>query len=122
MQQTKAVKMTAFDYLKWLVSIVLIAACVVGNVYLDAYSAAIRAAAIIVVVLIALGIAKTTSHGGVAWGFIRESRLELRKVVWPTRQETVQMTLIVALVVALMAIVLWVVDAIFATGVSHIVT
>lgn len=120
--QQESVKVSPVDYAKWLISIVLIAACVVGNIYLGSYSAAIRSAAIIIVVIVALFIAKTTTHGGVAWKFFKEARLEMRKVVWPTRQETVQMTVIVAIVVGLMGLILWLVDTLFAMGVSHIVT
>jgi preprotein translocase subunit SecE len=43
---------------------------------------------------------------------MRESRTELRKVVWPTRKETTQTTLVVMGVVALVALFLWMVDGI----------
>lgn len=120
--QQQSVKVAPLDYAKWLISIVLIAACVVGNVYYGSHAAALRAAAIIIIVIVALLIVKTTTHGDVAWKFFKEARLEVRKVVWPTRQETVQMTVIVAIVVGLMGLILWLVDTLFAYGISHIVT
>ena len=42
---------------------------------------------------------------------MKEAQLEVRKVVWPTRQETVRMTLIVVLMVVTVAAFLWVLDA-----------
>jgi preprotein translocase subunit SecE len=45
---------------------------------------------------------------------MRESRTELRKIVWPTRNETLQTTLIVIAMVALVAIILWMLDGMLA--------
>lgn len=121
MSQHNNVKMSGFDYLKWLLVLVLIVVSVVGNIHFDAYSPALRAAAFIVIALIGLGIAATTNHGSVAWRFLKDARMELRKVVWPTRQETIQMTLIVAVIVIITALLLWAFDSLFAWIVSTIV-
>ena len=119
--QKPAQKNTAFDAIKWLgVAIVLVAA-IVGNVYFDHYSAAIRAAVIIVVAIVMLLIAVTTAKGSAVWDFIKAARVEMRKVVWPTRQETTQTTILVIVVVAVMALILWGVDSLFAYIVSSIV-
>lgn len=122
MSQQSAVKMSSFDYLKWLVVLVLVVLSVVGNIHFDAYSSAIRAAAIIVVTIVALLVAVSTNHGAVAWRFLKDARMEMRKVVWPTRQETIQMTLIVAVIVIITALLLWAFDSIFALIISNIVT
>lgn len=42
--------------------------------------------------------------------FFKDARLEMRKVVWPTRQETLQATLMVLVAVVVMAILLWLID------------
>lgn len=42
--------------------------------------------------------------------FAREARVELRKVIWPTRQETLQTTLVVLVMVVVVAIFLWLLD------------
>ncbi|CSD23319.1 preprotein translocase subunit SecE [Vibrio cholerae] len=82
-----------------------------------------RAAGVIVLIAAALGVAATTTKGKEAIVFARESRMEVRKVVWPTRQETMQTTLIVLAVSIVMALALWGIDGImvrlvaFATGV-----
>ncbi len=109
------------DWLKWLFVLILLVGTVVGNVYFDQYSMAVRAAAIIVVAIIMLLVAVRTRSGDAAWRFIKEARMEMRKVVWPTRQETTQTTLIVIVIVALMGLILWGVDTLFAYIVSMII-
>ena len=59
---------------------------------------------------IAIAIAFQTGKGRNIWGFFHGAQIEVRKVVWPTRQETVQTTLIVVLVVILISIILWLLD------------
>jgi preprotein translocase subunit SecE len=107
--------------LKWALVVLLIAAAVIGNIYFGADSIAIRATVLIVVGVIALVVAANTAQGGRAWGFIKEARLEMRKVVWPTRQETVQTTAFVILIVVITALLLWGVDSVFTLLISKIV-
>ena len=52
--------------------------------------------------------------------FLKETRIELRKVVWPTRQETAKTTGIIMIAVIIVAIFLWIVDAFFTWGVQSI--
>ena len=52
--------------------------------------------------------------------FVKETRIELRKVVWPTREETIKTTGIVLIAVIIIAIFLWIVDAFFTWGVQSI--
>ena len=52
--------------------------------------------------------------------FLRETRIELRKVVWPTREETAKTTGIVMIAVVVVAIFLWIIDAFFTWGVQSI--
>jgi preprotein translocase subunit SecE len=59
---------------------------------------------------VAVGIALTTVPGRRLWGFVQESRTEVRKMVWPTRAETLQTTLIVLLVVLLVGVFFWLLD------------
>lgn len=110
----------ALDTVKWLLAIVFAAAAVVGNHYYADMSVVIRAAAAVVVIAIALGFALTTVKGKAALTFARESRMEIRKVVWPTRQETTQTTFIVLAVSVITALVLWGVDGIMVRLVNFI--
>jgi preprotein translocase subunit SecE len=52
---------------------------------------------------------------------MREARAELRKVVWPTRQETVQTTLIVVVMVVIVALILWALDAVFVRVINALI-
>ena len=120
-ENTSVATNTLTNRLKWAVVVLMVIATVVGNLYFAAYPFAIRAAAIIVVAVLALLVAKTTTQGGFAWEFLKESRIEMRKVVWPTRQETLQTTGLVIVVVAIMSLILWGVDSLFALLISNII-
>ncbi|MEZ8095816.1 preprotein translocase subunit SecE [Photobacterium swingsii] len=100
------------DGLKWVVVIALLAAAVVGNYLYSDVSVVFRAAAVVVLVAAAGGIAALTAKGKTAITFARESRMEVRKVVWPTRQEATQTTFIVLAVTVVMALALWGIDGI----------
>jgi preprotein translocase subunit SecE len=73
-------------------------------------SALIRWPALLVLAAIAVAAALKTSQGGAFWVLAKAARSEIRKVVWPTRQETTQTTLIVVVVVVVMALILWGLD------------
>ncbi|WP_407331920.1 preprotein translocase subunit SecE [Enterovibrio sp. 27052020O] len=102
----------SMDALKWVVVFALLAAAVVGNSLYSDMSVVLRAAAVVVLVAAAGGVAALTGKGKAAITFARESRMEVRKVVWPTRQETLQTTLIVLAVTVVMALILWGIDGI----------
>ncbi len=71
----------------------------------------------VILSLILLTIVATTSQGQVFIGFARDASIELRKVVWPSRQETLQTSLIVLGVVLVMGLILWLMD----TTLLHVV-
>ncbi len=112
------------DSLKWIIAIGLLVAAVIGNSILGDVSVAFRAMGVIVLVLAAAGILATTIRGSQFLGFAKESRTEVRKVVWPTRKEATHTTLIVLLATFIVALVLWGLDGIlvrvvgFAAGMS----
>ncbi|NCF28723.1 MAG: preprotein translocase subunit SecE [Gammaproteobacteria bacterium] len=100
------------DTLKWLVATLLLGAAVTAFYYYGEESLLLRVIGLLIVAGAAGAIAFTTDKGRAAWEFMRDSRTELRKVVWPTRKETTQTTLVVMGVVTLVAIFLWMVDGI----------
>jgi len=102
-----------FDLLKWLLILLLLLGGIVANHYFNGTAWAIRAAVGIVVIVVVLFIASQTAKGHKAWGVIKGARTELRKVVWPTRQETVQTTLVVVAMVVITALLLWGIDSLF---------
>jgi preprotein translocase subunit SecE len=99
------------DPLKWGVVLLLIAAGVVGNSYYADQSLLYRVLALVVLALLAGWVAAQTSRGAAFWSLIKGSRTEIRKVVWPTRQETSQTTLIVVVFVFVTALILWGLDS-----------
>lgn len=108
------------EALKWLVVAVLLVVAIVGNYYYRAYSLPLRALAVVVVIAIAGAVALLTTKGKATVTFAREARTEVRKVIWPTRQETLHTTLIVAAVTAVMSLILWGLDGILVRVVSFI--
>lgn len=100
-----------YDWLKWLLVAALFITGLVANYHYNSQPWAYRLLGWLVLVPILAFVAAQTRLGRQAVDFIRESRMELRKVFWPTRQETIQTTLVVAAMVALLAIVLWVIDS-----------
>jgi len=110
-----------FDAFKWFFAILLLALLVAGNVYYNQIALPIRVTIMIIVAIIALLVLLTTAKGRQAWQFALEARAELRKVAWPTRQETVQTTLMIAALVIITALILWAVDSLFAYMISAMV-
>jgi preprotein translocase subunit SecE len=107
-----------FDTAKWVVVFALVAVAVVGNSYYSEESLLYRVLAIIAIAAVAGMVALQTAKGAAFWALVKGSRTEIRKVVWPTRQESVQTTLIVVVFVILVALLLWGLDSFFGWLVS----
>ena len=103
---------SSYDSLKWGVIFLLLAAAVAGNYVFGEESVLIRAIAVVVMVGVAGLIALQTEKGRNAAIFAKEARTEVRKVVWPTRQEAVQTTGLVLVVTLLMSVLLWGLDSV----------
>jgi len=76
-----------------------------------------RVLGLVVVVLMALGMVLTTDLGRTVWSFVLESKQEVRKVVWPTREETMRTTLLVFAMVFIVGLILWLLDMFLFWGV-----
>jgi preprotein translocase subunit SecE len=74
------------------------------------FSLLVRVIGLLIAVGVAVAIALKTEPGAETLEFLRSARSELRKVVWPTRAETTQTTLIVIAMVVIMGILLWLLD------------
>ncbi|CUB03849.1 Protein translocase subunit SecE [Marinomonas aquimarina] len=109
------------DVFKWAVVVLLIAVAVVGNNYFSAESLLYRLIAVLVLAGIAGFVALNTAKGRSFAKLAKEAKTEIRRVVWPTRQETVQTTLIVLAVVIFMSLVLWGVDSLLGWIVSAVI-
>lgn len=103
---------TKLNWLKWLVVAVLVVAGLAANYYYSQQPWALRLLSWLLLLAVASVVAIQTNQGKKLIEFSRESRTELRKVVWPTRQETVQITFLIASVVVLLSLVLWGIDGV----------
>jgi preprotein translocase subunit SecE len=76
-----------------------------------------RVLGLVVIVLMALAMMLTTDVGRSVWSFVLESKQEVRKVVWPTREETMRTTLLVFAMVFIVGLILWLLDMFLFWGV-----
>ncbi len=114
-------KVYRLDALKWLLVAAVVAVGVVGNSHFSAESILYRALGLIVLAAVAVFVALQTAKGAAIADVVRGALVELRKVVWPTRQETNQTTLIVLAVVIVASIILWLLDTLFGFVASSII-
>lgn len=114
-------KESRFELLKWLAVVVLVAVGVVGNQFYSGVPVLYRVIALLALAALAAFLALQTGKGQAFFLLVKDARAEIRKVVWPTRQETTQTTLIVVAVVLVMALVLWGLDSLLGWLVSLIV-
>tara|TARA_R110001583_G_scaffold22238_3_gene83576 strand:- start:18203 stop:18583 length:381 start_codon:yes stop_codon:yes gene_type:complete len=114
---------SSMDGLKWAVTIILLVAIIVGNyMYGEEVHVVARVLILLVMAALALLSAALTEKGKTFVEFAKDSRLEVRKVVWPTRQETVQTTLIILAVSTIVGLILWGLDGVFVRVVAFITT
>lgn len=109
------------DVVKWVVVAILVAVAVVGNAYFDEQPFLYRVLGVVAVALVAAVVAAQTIRGRAFIQLLKEARAEVRRVVWPTKQETAQTTGIVVLVVVLMSLILWALDTLFGWAISSII-
>ncbi len=112
---------TATDKAKLALAAGVFLAGVVGFYLLEEQSDLIRVIGMVAVAALSVAIAMTSEPGKNAWAFAQEARQELRRVVWPTRQESIQTTLIVLVMVFIVAVLLWLMDMFFMWGVGALV-
>ena len=112
---------SALDWLKWLVVAALLGGGVYGNWYYGDESLLIRVVALIAVALLAGFIAIQTERGRNTWTLVKEARSEIRRVVWPSNQETTQTTLVVLVLIVIFALILWGLDSLLGWIVSSVI-
>ncbi len=118
--KTEEVVSNKLDNFKLLLAIVILIAGIVGFYYYESESQLYRVLGVVFAVVLALVVASTTNMGQGLLRFGRDARMEVRKVVWPTRQETVQTTLMVIVAVIIIGIFLWLVDLVLAQAIQMV--
>jgi preprotein translocase subunit SecE len=100
------------DKIKLLVAVLLVIAGVAGFYFFADAPAVVRVLSVVAGVVLAGVVAGMSGPGKRFYGFALDARDEAKKVVWPTRKETIQMTGVVMAFVIVMALFLWTVDSI----------
>ncbi|HEX4939381.1 MAG TPA: preprotein translocase subunit SecE [Candidatus Kapabacteria bacterium] len=109
------------DAVKWLVVVVLLVAATLGNQYAAEASVWLRVGGVVLACLVALLLAWTTSQGRSLVELSKKSWTEAQRIVWPSKDETWQTTLIVLAVVLVSSLLLWGIDSLFGWGISAII-
>lgn len=99
------------DKIKLLVAFLLVVAGIAGFYYLRDSAAVLKLASVLAGLLLATAVALSSAPGKIFFAFGKESVAEAKRVVWPSRKETLQTTGVVILFAITMALFLWAVDA-----------
>jgi preprotein translocase subunit SecE len=98
------------DMVKWILVAVLLGALVYAYTTYEDISVLYRALGAVAILVVAGFISATTFKGKTFLQFAKDARIEVRKVVWPTRQEVVRMTLVILAATALVGLMLYLID------------
>lgn len=109
------------DKFKQILTVLLLVIGIAGYYLLAEQIQLVRVGAVIVATALAAAVGLQTRVGQQFWGFLKNARVEVRKVVWPSRKETTQMTLVVILMVVAVGSMLWVFDLILGYSVSQLI-
>jgi preprotein translocase subunit SecE len=111
-EQAQSSSASVLDTAKLVAAVAILVAGVASFYVFDQYPAAARWLVVLVAVAAGIFVALQSAQGRELWQFVQGSRVELRKVVWPTQEETRKMTLVVVVAILIMAIFFWGLDMI----------
>ncbi len=112
------VSVSVLDIVKQVFSVVFIVAGVAAFYYFSGDVRLLyRVLGLLLIVILVSALMLTTEVGRDVWSFVLESKQEVRKVVWPTREETMRTTLLVFAMVTIVGLVLWLLDMLLFWGV-----
>ena len=114
------------DLVFWLIALALLIGATLINQYLPAYWAPannvwVRIGAIALSIVVAMGLLYATHQGKAFATLLKDARLELRRVTWPTKPETISTTWQVLAVVVIMSLILWGFDNLFGWLIQSII-
>ena len=99
-----------FDVVLLILSLGVLVGGIFGFYHFEEYPAWQRWIGVLLAAVVAVVIALQTHMGKSAWAFVRGSQIELRKMVWPSKPETTQTTVMILIVVLLLGLLLWLLD------------
>ncbi len=109
---------SSLDTVKLSAALALLVGSIVGYYYFEEESLLYRVLGMLAVIAAGVWVALTTAKGKGLLNFMTGARTEVRKMVWPTRVETMQTTLMVFIIVVLLSIFLWIVDMLLGAGIK----
>jgi preprotein translocase subunit SecE len=109
-----------FDIVKQVFSVLLVIAGIAAFYYFSEVSVLYRVIGLLVLAIIVIGLLLTTNLGRNTLSFFLESKQEVRKIVWPSREETTRTTMLVFAMVFTVGLILWVLDMALFWGVQHL--
>jgi preprotein translocase subunit SecE len=101
---------SALDTAKLVASVAILVGGIAAFYLLGTLPIAVRWLIVLAALGAGIAVALQSSQGRTFWQFVQGSRVELRKVVWPTGQETGQTTLVVVVAVLVMGVFFWLLD------------
>ena len=102
-------------------AVVSLVAGIVLFYYYAQWALLLRLLVLFALVGLSVGLTYQTALGKLAGAYLVGSRAELRKVVWPNRQETLQTTLMIAVVVIIVGVIMWLLDQVLLFGVHKLI-
>ena len=99
------------DIIKLLIAAGVLVGGLYGYYYLIEWSLPLRVLLVLGGLIAGIAIAMTSTQGQRLWAFVQGSRVEIRKVVWPTKQETTQTAIAVFVFTLIMALFFWGLDS-----------
>jgi preprotein translocase subunit SecE len=109
-EQAQSSGASVLDTAKLVAAVAILVGGIASFYVFDQYPAAARWAVVLVAVAAGIFVALQSAQGRELWQFVQGSRVELRKVVWPTRDDTLKMTGIVVVAIFVMALFFWILD------------
>lgn len=99
------------DNIKWFAALAVFSAAVIGNSYFVEVAFLYRILGVVFLFILGLGILAVTNFGSNAIKLMRESRTEIRRVIWPTRIETTQTFLVVFGSIIVLCLFFWALES-----------
>ncbi len=106
------------DLIKWAISLIIFVAALFSFYYFDQYPLIYRVLGLLGIVLLDFLILFNTEKVKSLRVFTHDARVELKKVIWSTKTEVIQTTIIVFVVVIIMSILLWLLDKLLGAGIK----
>lgn len=114
--QTETSK-NVFDVVKQVFSVVFVIAGIAAFYHFSDIKLIYRVLGLLTILGGVVAMLATTTWGSAISAFIIDSKIEVRKIVWPTRDETTRTTLLVFIMVSIVSLVLWLLDTFLFWGV-----